>query len=153
MALFPGQPGAPRPPSFPSGRYTPTNPLRREVGLRLLTETLPEPLRWAIIRAWRRPPPLAGTPGAELPRLPRQRPSEASVPYKHPEVLRMMARIELEMGRRVVEAPLASITPVARNRLLGAQGAYLGCLYAALAAQVGEPAAQREFQRLILQIR
>ncbi len=47
--------GFPKPPSYPSGRYTHTNPLRREFGLRLLSETLPEPLRTSLIRAWRRP--------------------------------------------------------------------------------------------------
>ena len=145
--------GSPRPPSFPSGRYVHTNPLRREAGLRLLTESLPEPLRWALIRPWRRPPHPAGTLQAELPSLHRQRPSEASLPYKHAEVLRLIALLELEMGQRIVEAPLARISRVTRNRLLSAQGAYLGCLYAALAAQVGEPAALAEFQRLILNVR
>jgi hypothetical protein len=42
--------------------------------------------------------------------------------------------------------------PVARNRLLGAQGAYLRVVYAALAAQVGESAALAEFERLILSV-
>ncbi|HEU5367742.1 MAG TPA: hypothetical protein VFU69_04740 [Ktedonobacterales bacterium] len=132
--------------------YTHTNPLRREAGLRLLTEPLPESLRWAIIRAWRPPHP-AGTLQAELPSLHRQRPAEASLPGKPPYLLGLIALVELEMGQRIVEAPLASISPVTRNRLLSAQGAYLRCLYAALAAQVGEAAAQSEFQRLILQIR
>ena len=49
--------GSPKPPAFPSGRYEHTNPLRREAGLRLLTEPLPKPLRWAIIR-------LCGSPAA-----------------------------------------------------------------------------------------
>ena len=43
MALYPRLPN----PSYPSGRYTRTNPLRREFGLRLLSEPLPEPLRTA----------------------------------------------------------------------------------------------------------
>jgi hypothetical protein len=48
--------GGPRqPPSFPSGRYTITNPLRREYGLRLLTATMPAPLRALFLAAWRRP--------------------------------------------------------------------------------------------------
>ncbi|HEU5369720.1 MAG TPA: hypothetical protein VFU69_14705 [Ktedonobacterales bacterium] len=143
--------GTPRPPSFPSGRYTHTNPLRREAGLRLLTESLPEPLRWAIIRAWRRPNRFVGPLAApEPPGAHRQRPSEASLPSKHPEVLSLIALVELEMAQRLVEAPLASLTPVTRNRMLSAQGAYLHVLYAALAAQVGEPAALGEFERLLL---
>src|SRR5579862_8595400 len=47
--------GLPKPSSRPSDHYTRTNPLRREGGLRLLTECLPDPLRWCIISAWRRP--------------------------------------------------------------------------------------------------
>ncbi|HEU5370373.1 MAG TPA: hypothetical protein VFU69_18010 [Ktedonobacterales bacterium] len=143
--------GSPKPPSFPSGRYVHTNPLRREAGLRLLTESLPKPLRWAIIRAWRRPPrPVHPLAVPEPPSLHRQRPSEASLPSKHPEVLSLISLVELEMGRRLVEASLASISRVTRNRLLSAQGVYLGCLYAALAAQVGAAAALAEFQRLLL---
>jgi hypothetical protein len=77
MAVF----GGPRkPPSFPSGRYTITNPLRREYGLRLLTATLPEPLRLVILSAWRRPylftcqeTPLA------VQSAHRQRPDEATI--------------------------------------------------------------------------
>ncbi len=47
--------GPPPPPRFPSGRYTQTNPLRREHGLLLLTGSLPEPLRTHLTRAWRQP--------------------------------------------------------------------------------------------------
>jgi hypothetical protein len=155
MALFPGLPpsGSPKPPSFPSGRYAHTNPLRREAGLRLLTERLPEALRWAIIHAWRRPnrwvSPLAA---AEVPSAHRQRPSEASLPAQTPSTLSLIALVELDVSRKVVEAPLASMSPVARHRLLSAQGAYLCGVYAALAAQVGEVAALAEFQRLILNV-
>lgn len=57
MAIF----GGPRNlPSFPSGRYITSNPLRREAGLRLLTATLPEALKTLILGAWRRPYPFSG---------------------------------------------------------------------------------------------
>ena len=145
--------GSPKPPSFPSGRYVHTNPLRREAGLRLLTEPLPEPLRWAIIRAWRRPNCFVGPLSApEPPSLHRQRPAEASLPFKSAYTLDWIALVELEVGRRLVEAPKASMSPVTRNRLLSAQGAYLRQVYTALAAQVGEPAALGAFQRLILSV-
>ena len=152
MALFPGAPqsGSSRPPSFPSGRYAHTNPLRREAGLRLLTESLPEALRWAIIRAWRRPNRfVSAVASSEVPSAHRQRPSEASLPAKTPYTLGLIALVELDVSQKVVEAPLASMPPVARNRLLSAQGAYLGGVYAALAAQVGESAALAEFERLL----
>lgn len=145
--------GTPKPPSFPSGRYVHTNPLRREAGLRQLTEALPERLRWAIIRAWRRPPrPLHPLAAPELPSAHRQRPSEASLPGKPPYLLGLIALVELEMGRRVVEAPLASISPVARNRLLAEQGAYLRQVYAALAWQVGAEQALAELERQALSV-
>jgi hypothetical protein len=142
--------GSPKPPSFPSGRYVHTNPLRREAGLRLLTEPLPEALRWAIIRAWRRPNRLVAPLALpEVPSAHRQRPAEASLPARSAYMLGLIALVEVEMAQRLVEAPKASMTPVTRNRLLSAQGAYLRSLYAALAAQVGEVAALAEFQRLI----
>ena len=53
MTLLGG--GSPPIRPFDSGRYVHTNPLRREFGLRLLSEPLPEPLRTSFIRAWRRP--------------------------------------------------------------------------------------------------
>ena len=67
--------GPPKPPSFPSGRYTHTDPLRREFGLRLLSEPLPEPLRTSLIRAWRRPARFDGNQAIQS--LHRQRPDEA----------------------------------------------------------------------------
>ena len=143
--------GSPRPPSFPSGRYTHTNPLRREAGLRLLTENLPEPLRWAIIHAWRRPSRFDETMTA-LPTLHRQRPSEAQVVQARPHLIAFITLTEMEVSRRVVEAPLASISRVTRNRLLSAQGLYLRLLYISLARQIGEIAALAEFQRLLLQV-
>ncbi|HEY7355763.1 MAG TPA: hypothetical protein VH590_04820 [Ktedonobacterales bacterium] len=145
--------GTPKPPSFPSGRYVHTNPLRRYGGLRLLTEPLPEPLRWAIVRAWRWPSrALHPLHMPELPSAHRQRPSEASLPGKPPYLLGLISLVELEMGRRLVEAPRASLAPTARNNLLSAQGAYLRALYLSLARQIGETAALAEFQRLLLDV-
>ena len=150
MAFLIGQPKAP---AIPSGRYTHTNPLRREGGLRLLIEHLPEPLGWAIIRAWRRaglrsrlqPPP-------DLPSAHRQRPAEASLPGRPPRMLAFLAFVELDVAWRLVEAPQASILPATRNAWLTAQGRYLRQVYLALAAQLGEAAALAEFERLLTSI-
>ena len=76
MTLYPPLPS--RNPSFPSGRYLKTDPLRREFGLKLLTEPLPEPLRTTLIRAWRRPVRYDGKQAIQS--LHRQRPDEASLP-------------------------------------------------------------------------
>jgi hypothetical protein len=156
MTRFPPlsrSPRPPRPPVLSSGRYTFTNPLRREAGLRLLTEPLPEPLRWAIIHAWRWPHgSVAPQPAPELPHPHRPRPSEASLPAKSPYLLSLIALIEVEMAWRLVEAPQTSLKPVERNRLLSAQGAYLRSLYVALAWQVGEAAALAEFERLLRRV-
>ena len=48
MAVYPRLPN--RQP-YPSDRYLKTDPLRREFGLRLFSEALPEPLRTNLIRA------------------------------------------------------------------------------------------------------
>jgi hypothetical protein len=139
--------GSPRPPSFPSGRYTRTNPLRREFGLRLLTESLPEPLRACIIPAWRRPARFDGNEA--IPSLHRQRPDLAQLFGQPPRLLGLLAFTELEVSRRVVEAPLASISRDTRNKLLAAQGLYLQQVYLALARQVGEAAALASFQQAV----
>ena len=150
MALLAGFPKAP---AIPSGRYTHTNPLRREGGLRLLTEHLPEPLRWDIIRAWRHPSLRSSMhPVPELPSAHRQRPAEASLPGRPPRMLAFFALVEFDMSRRLVEAPQASILPATRNALLTAQGCYLRQVYLALAQQIGAAAALAEFQRLLLQV-
>jgi hypothetical protein len=140
----------PLPPSrpFPSGRYTATDPLRREFGLRLLTDTWPEPLRTTLIRAWRKPRRFDGNQAIQS--LARQRVPQASFPFLTPAQLSTTALIELEVSRRVVEMPRASISRETRNKLLVSQGAYLSCLYAALSAQIGEAAALAEFERLLL---
>jgi hypothetical protein len=51
-----------------------------------------------------------------------------------------------------VEAPLASISRKTRSTLLSTQGASLRSLSAALAAQIGEAAAQAEFERLLTSV-
>jgi hypothetical protein len=48
MTRYPPLPPTPR---CPAGRCVTTDPLRREFGLRLLTDTWPEPLRSTLIRA------------------------------------------------------------------------------------------------------
>ncbi len=128
--------GSPKPPSFPSGRYTRTNPLRREAGLRLLSEPLPEPLRWAIRRFWRQPSYFEIGMTA-LPSLHRQRPGAAQIRSASVHRLALLILTELEVSRRVVEAPQVSLKPEERYRLLSEQGAYLRRLYEALAWQVG----------------
>ncbi len=171
MAFLIGQPKAP---AYPSGRYLHTNPLRREAGLRLLTQDLPEPLRWAIVRAWRRPAHYDGneafqsagaraingseSAGTGFPQAPaaegvhRQRPDEAHLARATPRGITLLTFTEMEVSQRIVEAPQASILPATRNNLLLAQGAYLRRLYVALARRIGEADALAEFQRLILQV-
>jgi hypothetical protein len=140
--------GSPRFPAFPSGRYNSTNPLRRYAGLRLLTEPLPERLRWTIRRAWRQPSHFEVGMTA-LPRLHRQRPAEAYFMLATPYTLSLLVVTELEVSRRVVEAPQVSLKPEERNNLLFAQGLYLLRLYEALAAQIGEHAALAVFEQAI----
>ena len=147
MTLYPR---LPLPSPFPSGRYTRTDPLRREFGLRLLSEPLPEPLRPLLIRPWRRPRPYDGKQALES--LHRQRPDEASLSLLPPGLLGVITLTELEASRRVVETPRTSISRDTRNRLLRAQGVYLRCMYAALAAHIGEAAAVAEFECLLLQV-
>jgi hypothetical protein len=132
---------------FPTGRYTHTDPLRREFGLRLLTDTWPEPLRSILIRAWRKPRPFDGNQAIQS--RARQRLPAASIPFLGAARLGNLALIELEVSRRVVETPRTEIKREERNALLISQGAYLSCLYAALVAQVGEAGALAEFERLI----
>jgi hypothetical protein len=144
MAFITGQP---TPPPFPAGCYTHTDPLRREFGLRLLTETWPEPLRSTLIRAWRKPRPFDGNQAIQS--RSRQRLPQASFPFLGAARLGVLAQIELEVSRRVVETSRTDIKREERNALLISQGAYLSCLYAALAAQLGEAAALAQFQQAI----
>jgi len=61
----------------------------------------------------------------------------------------MLIFTELEVTRRTIEAPLASISRVTRNTLLVAQGVELRRLYFALAAQIGQAGALAVFQRVL----
>lgn len=149
MALYPRVPN--NYPSYPSGRYTHTNPQRREFGLRLLSEALPEPLRMGLIRAWRRPPRFDGKEAIQS--LHRQHPDDAQLFGISPRLLGVMALTELEVARRVVEAPLVSISRETRNRLLADQGRYLWRIYQALARQIGEAAALAVFQQEVDAVR
>ncbi len=131
-------------------RYARTDPLRREFGLRLLAEPLPEPLRTHLIRAWRRPARFDGRQAIQA--LHRQRPDEASFPLLSARLLAVLTLTEMEVSRRVVETPRTEIKRETRNALLAAQGLYLRSLYAALAARLGEAGALAEFERLAWQV-
>ena len=148
MTLLGG--GSPPARPFDSGRYVHTNPLRREFGLRLLSEPLPEPLRTSLIRAWRRPARFDGNQAIQS--LHRQRPDAAAFPLLNARLLGVLTLTEMEVSRRVVETPRQQISRETRNKLLAVQGAYLRGLYAALVARLGEAAALAEFERLLLQV-
>jgi hypothetical protein len=151
MTLYPPLPPSRPSRPFPSGRYTHTDPLRREFGLRLLTETWPEPLRGTLIRAWRNPRHFDGNQAIQS--IHRQRFPEASFPFLPPPGLSTLTQIELEVSRRVVETSRTEIKREERNALLKAQGRYLSWLYAALVARLGEAGALAEFERLIARSR
>ncbi|HEY7348635.1 MAG TPA: hypothetical protein VH599_10005 [Ktedonobacterales bacterium] len=148
MAIPGGFP--PPPPRPPFGRYRFSNPLRREYGIRLLTLTLPEPLRLVLTRALRRPPLFDGqqTPlavqSAHCRRLNDAELARASQQTKSTLVL-----TEVEVTRRTLEAPLGSISRMTRNTLLIAQGVQLRRLYLALVAQLGQAAALAVFQQAL----
>jgi hypothetical protein len=114
---------------------------------------MPAPLRALFLNAWRRPYLFTGqeTPLA-VQSTQRQRPDEATVAKATAQTLAWVTLTELEVSRRVLEAPMASISRVTRNTRLVAQGAYLRLLYAALVRQVGEAAALAEFGRLLLRV-
>jgi hypothetical protein len=133
---------------FSSGRYVHSDPLRRLFGLYVLAEPLPEPLRSRLIRAWMQPRRFDGNQAIQS--RSRQRPDEADLLFFPPWRLSNLAQIELEVSRRVVETSRTAIKREERKKLLAAQGAYLSCLYSALAAQIGEAAALAEFERLLL---
>lgn len=151
MALLAGLPSAvptPKSPAHPAGRYIHTNPLRREHGLRVLCEYLPEPLRWALIGAWRRPNRYTSA-NLALPNLHQQRPDDAVLLSKPPQIIGCLALVEFELARRTVEAPKTAISPAIRNALLTSQSLYLWRLYNVLVWQVGEAAALAEFEHLL----
>jgi hypothetical protein len=82
----------------------------------------------------------------------RQRPGDETLAESKPPTLCWFTLTELEATRRVLEAPLGSLSRMTRSTLLVAQGAYLRRLYYALVAQVGEAAALAEFTRLLASV-
>jgi hypothetical protein len=126
------------------------NPLLRQFGLKLLSESLPDPARLALIRAWM--PPRCFDGNQAIQSLFRERLAEASFPLLPPGRVRFIMQMELEVSRRVVETSWTKITRELRNKLLRSQAAYLSALYAALAAKLGEAAAQAEFEHLVLRV-
>jgi hypothetical protein len=137
----------------PSSRYLQSNPLRREAGLRLLTDTWPAALRLPLLRAFRRPALLPEEPTpAAVQSVHGQRPEESLLTRAKPQTLCWLILTELEVTRRVLEAPRERISRMTRSSLLVAQGTYLRLLYAALSNRVGEAAAQAEFERLLAKV-
>jgi hypothetical protein len=122
MAILAGLPPTPPPPP-PSARYATSNPLRREYGLRLLTGNMPERLRRVLITAFRRPSIFNGqvTPLA-IQSAHRQRPDGEALAQFKPKTLCWLTQTELGVTRRVLEAPLGSISRMTCNTLLVAQG-------------------------------
>jgi hypothetical protein len=149
MSQFFGVPTSPLP-RVPSTRYLTTNPLRREQGIRLLTYTLPEPLRVVLIRALRRPPLFDGQHVAlAVQSVHRSHPDDDSLARASLTTLIAFVLTEAEVTRRTVEAPITSVKPVTRNVLLVAQGAVLRRLYLALVAQIGQAGALAVFQQAL----
>jgi hypothetical protein len=163
-------PRSPRP--FSSGRYGQTDPLRRLFGLRLLAEPLPAPIALMLLRAWMIPGRYNGNQaiqsagarasvvsenaGTQFPQAPaaagapRLRLPEDVLLFLPAWRLDTITRIELEVGRRIVEIPRTEITRETRNHLLREQGMYLAHLYHALVAQLGEATAQAVFTQRVL---
>jgi hypothetical protein len=138
--------GLPRSPSFPSGRYVHTNPLRREGGLRLLAASLPDPLYLFMRRAWRHVTAYDGREAIQNPH--RQLPSEAQLACLSVQTLWWLLLAELEASVRF--GSLAdNHHPRGALRLLILQSEALRRLYVALAAQLGGAGAQTEFARLL----
>jgi hypothetical protein len=133
---------------FPSGRYTHTNPLRRQFGLKLLALYLPPKPGTALKRAWKDGVTYDGKQAIQSRH--RERPDEATLLFLPPMQVGLQTQIELAASRRIVETSHQEITREERNALLLSQGAYLGSLYRALVFQLGEAAAQAEFERLVL---
>ena len=144
---------APTPPSPSADRYAVSNPLRREYGLHLLTCTLPDPLRRVLLAGLRRPPRFTGehTPLA-VQSLHRRRPSDGQLAQAHLATLGGFTLTELEVTRRLLEAPTRSMTRLTRHALLVAQGAELRRLYGALVARLGEAGALATFQALLAEV-
>jgi hypothetical protein len=149
MALLVGK-SSPQPSRPPVSRYKYTNPLRRDGGLRLLTYALPEPLRSLVMDTLRRPPLFDGkVVSFAVQNLYRARPSSAALASMSQHGKATFVRIEVEVARRIVEAPQDSIDRGLRNALLMAQSLELGRLYLALLAQCGEMSALAIFQQAL----
>ena len=151
MAVFFGG-SSPRPsqPQPPISRYAVSNPLRREGGIRLLTFTLPDPLRVLVVRAMRRHPRFDGSivPFA-LQNLYRRRLSDEALANLSQRSKASLVQTEVEVSRRTIEAPRSDISRGTRNALLIQQGAELRRLYLALAMQIGEAGALAVFQQAL----
>ena len=101
----------PQPSRPPVSRYRYTTPLRREWGIRLLTYTLPERLRVLVGRGLRRQPLFDGTIIAfALPSLYREHLSDDSLARMSQRGKATFVQVEVEVARRIVEAPQDSIT-------------------------------------------
>src|ERR1043165_5257482 len=93
---------------FPSDRYTQMNPLLRQFGLRLLSESMPDLARLALLRAWMHPARFDGNQAIQS--LHRQRPAEASFSFFPPSKLRFITEMELAVSRRIAETSRTAIT-------------------------------------------
>ncbi len=134
----------PQPRPLLASRYAKTDPLRRLFGLLLLIEPLPAPAALVLLRAWMYPPHFTAEPAIPTTRE-RQRLPLDVLPDLPAWRLDMMAWIELQVGRRIVEVSRTAITREERNHLLREQGVYLAHIYHALVSQLGEAAAQEVF--------
>jgi hypothetical protein len=155
--LFPPPPPPPETAALhaapPAGRYAISNPLRRERHLHLLTGHLPEPLRRVLLDGLRRPPLFAGeqTPLA-VQSARRRRLSDGQVARAHLATLCALTLTELEVTRRLVEAPREALPLVTHHALLVAQGAELRRLYLVLVARLREAGAQATVQALLAEV-
>ncbi len=128
-----------------TSRYAKLNPLLRWFNLQTLAEPLSAPLRASLIHAWQHPGRFLSEPAIQS--RERQRPPLDTLRYLPAWKLDSMACIELAVARRIVEIPRTTITSEERSYLLREQGIYLAHIYHALAAQLGEAAAQEVFAR------
>lgn len=148
--LFGGSSSQPSQPQPPVSRYAVSNPLRREGGIRLLTYSLPDPLRALVKCAMRRPPHLDDeiAPFA-LQNLYRRRFSDADLANLSTRGKAALVQTEVEVSRRTLEASRSSVSRGTRNALLMQQGAELRRLYLALCADIGETGALAIFQHAL----
>jgi hypothetical protein len=128
-------------------RYAHTNPLFRLFWLQALAAALPEPLRSTLIWTWMQPVRFQGIPAVQSRERLRLPPDVLC--YLPAWRLDGITRIELAIGRRIVEVPRTEITREMRGTLLRDQGSYLAQVYYALVAQLGEANAQAVFAKHI----